>query len=57
MSPNPDRERRIRQRAYALWEDEGYPEGRELDHWERAEREIEAEEGHAWDHDRDPRRP
>jgi hypothetical protein len=30
----------IRQRAYALWEQEGRPDGREWDHWERASREI-----------------
>jgi hypothetical protein len=31
---------RIRQRAYEIWEREGRPEGREQEHWERAEREI-----------------
>ena len=30
----------IRERAYWLWEEEGRPEGRELDHWDRASREI-----------------
>jgi hypothetical protein len=30
----------IRQRAYAIWEEEGRPDGRERDHWERALREI-----------------
>jgi hypothetical protein len=30
----------IRERAYWLWEEEGRPEGRELDHWYRASREI-----------------
>ena len=30
----------IRERAYWLWEEEGRPEGRELDHWYRAIREI-----------------
>jgi hypothetical protein len=30
----------IRERAYWLWEQEGRPEGRELDHWYRASREI-----------------
>jgi hypothetical protein len=30
----------IRERAYALWEQEGRPDGREWDHWERASREI-----------------
>lgn len=29
-------EDRIRQRAYALWEAEGRPEGRHADHWSQA---------------------
>ena len=32
----PDRERRIRERAYHLWEADGRPHGRDLDYWERA---------------------
>jgi hypothetical protein len=32
-----DREHRLRQRAYALWEQQGRPEGRHLDHWSQAE--------------------
>jgi len=39
-----DRQRRIEQRAYALWEAEGYPHGNHEDHWLRAAREIEEEE-------------
>ena len=39
-----DREERIRQRAYALWQSEGHRHGRHEDHWHRAEREIAAEE-------------
>jgi hypothetical protein len=31
---------RVRERAYALWEAEGRPEGRPLEYWTRAEREI-----------------
>jgi hypothetical protein len=30
----------IRERAYAIWEAEGRPQGRELHHWEQAAREI-----------------
>jgi hypothetical protein len=30
----------IRERAYAIWEEEGRPEGRQLDHWLRAAAEI-----------------
>jgi hypothetical protein len=32
---------RIRERAYAIWEQEGRPQGREWDHWTRAAEEIE----------------
>jgi hypothetical protein len=38
-----DRERRVRERAYAIWEREGRPQGREAEHWLEAEREIAAE--------------
>jgi len=27
----------VRERAYALWEEDGRPEGRHLEHWARAE--------------------
>ncbi len=36
-----DREDKIRERAYGIWEEEGYPHGRAEDHWRRAVREIE----------------
>ena len=39
-----DLERRIRERAYALWEEDGRPEGRADEYWERARRFIEAED-------------
>jgi hypothetical protein len=32
--------RRIQERAYALWEADGRPEGREQHYWHAAEREI-----------------
>ncbi len=31
-----DTERRIRERAYQLWDEDGRPQGREAEHWERA---------------------
>lgn len=34
-SPEED-ERRIRERAYRLWEEEGHPEGRDKAHWDMA---------------------
>ncbi|WFU06114.1 DUF2934 domain-containing protein (plasmid) [Rhizobium sp. CB3171] len=38
-----DLEKEIRERAYAIWENEGRPEGRAVEHWERAERQISGE--------------
>ena len=35
-----NREEAIRRRAYALWEQEGRPEKKDLEHWFRAEAEI-----------------
>ena len=35
-----DQENAIRERAYALWEADGCVDGRDLDHWLRAEEEI-----------------
>jgi hypothetical protein len=39
-----DQDREIARRAYAIWEIEGRPTGRELDHWLRAESEVQAQE-------------
>ena len=39
-----DREMRIRQRAYEIWDRDGRLEGRADEHWRRAELEIMAEE-------------
>jgi hypothetical protein len=39
-----DLETRIRERAHALWEEDGRPEGRADEYWERARRFIEAED-------------
>lgn len=38
------REEQIRARAHQIWEEEGRPQGREREHWERAAREIDARE-------------
>jgi len=43
---------RIRERAYGIWEREGRPEGRALDNWLQAKRELEPAPGSA----ADPRR-
>ena len=34
----------LRSRAYQIWEREGRPQGRDLEHWLEAERELEAED-------------
>jgi len=35
-----ERRQRISEKAYRLWETEGQPQGRDLDHWVQAEREV-----------------
>lgn len=37
-----DVQQRIRERAYAIWLEEGRPHGRDTDHWLRAEQDIAA---------------
>jgi hypothetical protein len=41
---NNEKDQRIRERAYLIWIDEGEPEGRENEHWERAKVQIEDED-------------
>jgi hypothetical protein len=43
------REQAIRERAYAMWEEEGRPYGKDLDHWYRAEAEIDSSGEYAKD--------
>jgi hypothetical protein len=38
-----EKQRRIRERAYEIWQREGRPHGRDAQHWQRAEAEIETE--------------
>jgi len=35
-----EREQAIQERAFVLWEQDGHPDGKDLDHWLRAEAEI-----------------
>ncbi len=42
---DPARTRRIEERAYAIWESEGRPHGRDREHWHKAEAQIAEEEG------------
>ena len=44
METAMDRENRIRDRAYQLWQEAGCPEGKAGEHWEEARRMIEREE-------------
>ena len=37
---DPDTEGQIASRAHAIWEEEGRPDGRDREHWARAEREV-----------------
>ncbi|WP_103174715.1 DUF2934 domain-containing protein [Paracoccus sp. SY] len=39
-----ERTRRIQERAYSIWEQEGRPPGRDAQHWGQAEREIDVED-------------
>lgn len=43
----PERERAISERAYAIWDEEGQPGGKHLEHWLRAEQEHEDRGGSA----------
>lgn len=44
-STHSEQEERIRARAFQLWNEEGQPEGKEAEHWERARAEIEGGNG------------
>lgn len=36
LQTNPEREERVRERAYHLWEVDGKPHGRDVEYWQRA---------------------
>jgi hypothetical protein len=38
------KEQAIRERAYAIWKEEGCPDGKDLEHWLRAEAEINSDD-------------
>lgn len=44
LAIDPDREQRVRERAYHLWEADGKPHGRDVEYWERARELIGMEE-------------
>jgi hypothetical protein len=41
---DPKIEQQIRECAYAIWENEGRPHGKHLEHWERAKALVAAEQ-------------
>ena len=44
LETDPDRERRVRERAYHLWEADGKPHGHDVEFWERARELVGMEE-------------
>lgn len=47
FNSDSERDKRIRERAYQIWTEEGCPEGREDAHWEMAEELVAIEESQA----------
>jgi hypothetical protein len=45
MADEEELERRIKERAYRIWLDEGQPHGRDKEHWELAKFAIAQEDG------------
>jgi len=41
-------QQRVKERAFQIWIEEGQPEGRERNHWEKAKGEIAAEDKHGF---------
>jgi hypothetical protein len=44
LSVDPEREHRVRERAYLMWESDGRPHGRDVEYWERARELVGTEE-------------
>ena len=42
---NGTMEDRVRERAYALWEKDGRPDGRSDEYWQQAQSEVDTEDG------------
>jgi hypothetical protein len=42
MADDRHLEQHIRERAYQIWLDDGKPNGKDREHWQRAERELSA---------------
>lgn len=50
MADDSELERRVRERAFQIWIEEGQPLGRDREHWERARKEIGGENGASRQH-------
>lgn len=44
LAVDPNRENRVRERAYLMWEADGKPHGRDVEYWERARELVGMEE-------------
>ncbi len=44
LAADPEREHRVRERAYLMWEADGKPHGRDVEYWERARELVGMEE-------------
>ena len=44
LAVDPEREHRVRERAYLMWEADGKPHGQDVEYWERARELIGMEE-------------
>jgi hypothetical protein len=44
MTDDTGMEQRVRERAFQIWIEEGKPQGRDKDHWQRAQQELAAHE-------------
>jgi hypothetical protein len=51
-----DREQRIREKAHALWEKAGRPEGQEVRHWQEAEKLVDEADSLAAQTAKNPKR-
>jgi hypothetical protein len=40
MADDSKQQQRVRERAFQIWIEEGQPEGKDREHWERAEKEV-----------------
>jgi hypothetical protein len=54
-TPMDDREQRIREIAYYLWEQEGYLDGKSEEHWSAAEAVVDAQDAERSNADEGPR--